>query len=137
MKQKITVEAEVNAPINKVWEMYTKPEHIVNWNHASDDWCSPHAENNLVPGGKFLYRMESKDGKYGFDFGGTYDEVIENELIRYTLGDAREVKVSLQRENESTKVTVEFDAETENSIERQKQGWQAILDNFKKYAERK
>jgi len=131
----ITVENTVNAPVSKVWEYWTKPEHITRWNNASDDWHTPRAENDLRVGGSFSARMEAKDGSMGFDFGGVYDEVRINELIEYTLGDNRKVKVSFKPEGNSTKVIESFDAESTNSVELQRGGWQAILDNFKKYVE--
>ena len=131
----ITVEATVNAPVEKVWDAWTKPEHITKWNNASDDWHTPHSENDLRAGGKFNSRMEAKDGSFGFDFWGIYDDVKPNELIAYTLGDGRKVKVVFAGDSGSTKITETFEPETTNPIEMQKGGWQAILDNFKKYTE--
>ncbi len=131
----ITVEATVQAPVEKVWSFYTSPEHIKKWNNASPDWHTPHAENDLRVGGKFLSRMEAKDGSFGFDFWGIYDEVKTNELIAYTLGDNRKARILFNSSGNSTLVTVTFEAETENTVELQKGGWQSILDNFKKYAE--
>ena len=136
-KIKITVKATVNSPVEKVWEMWTNPEHIVKWNNASDDWHTTKAENDLRTGGKFLSRMEAKDGSFGFDFEGIYDNVIPNKLIEYSLGDIRKVKVEFEDENGKTNITEIFDAETTNSVELQRTGWQAILDNFKKYTESK
>jgi uncharacterized protein YndB with AHSA1/START domain len=132
---KITVESTVNAPVEMVWKSWTGPDHIVKWNHASEDWHCPKAENDLNPGGSFNIRMEAIDGSFGFDFGGVYDQVKKNELIEYTLGNGRKVQVHFSVEGDKTKVIETFDAETENSIELQKGGWQAILDNFKKYTE--
>jgi len=134
-KVNITVEATVNAPVEKVWKFFTEPKHITKWNNASDDWHSPKSENDLRVGGKFLTRMEAKDGSFGFDFGGVYDDVKPNQLIAYTIGDGRKVKVSFTTEGKSTTVRETFEAETENSTEMQKNGWQAILNNFKKYTE--
>jgi len=134
-KTVITVESTVNAPVEKVWGYFTKPEHITKWNNASADWHTPSAKNDLRVGGNFLYRMEAKDGSFGFDFGGTYDEVKNGELIEYTIGDGRKVKVNFTGEGNKTKVTENFEAENMNSIELQKTGWQAILDNFKRYTE--
>ena len=134
-KTVITVETVVDAPKEKVWEYFTKPEHITKWNYASDDWCSPRAENDLRDGGNFVYRMEAKDGSFGFDFGGTYDAVKEHDSIEYTIGDGRKVSVNFAEENNATTVTSTFEAEKTHSIEQQQQGWQAILDNFKKYVE--
>ncbi len=131
----ITVETTVNAPVAKVWQCFTTPKHIIKWNNASDDWHTPRAENNLTTGGNFNYRMEAKDGSFGFDFGGTYDEVKTNELIAYTIGDGRKVRVTFSPSGSQTRVVETFEAETMNSIELQKNGWQAILDNFKKHVE--
>ena len=134
-KKVIKVENTVNAPVEKVWEYWTKPEHITNWNAASDDWHSPWAQNDLRVGGKFAARMEAKDGSFGFDFGGVYDEVRNNEYIEYTLGDDRKVKINFTPEGNKTKVVESFEAESTHSVELQQGGWQAILDNFKKYPE--
>ncbi len=131
----ITIQTAIDAPDQKVWEYWTKPEHIVQWNTPSDDWHTPRAENDLRPGGKFLSRMEAKDGSMGFDFGGVYDEVRDKEYIEYTLGDGRNVKVNFTPEGKKTNVGVKFEAETTNSVEMQRGGWQAILDNFRKYTE--
>jgi uncharacterized protein YndB with AHSA1/START domain len=131
----ITVENTIDAPNEKVWEYFTKPEHITKWNNASDDWFTPRAENDLRAGGNFVYRMEAKDGSFGFDFGGTYDEVKNNELIEYTIGDGRKVKINFSGDASKTKVTESFEAENMNSTELQKTGWQSILDNFKRYTE--
>lgn len=135
-KTPITIEAIIQAPLEKVWDVYTKPEYVVQWNHASDDWHSPKAENDLRVGGKFNYRMEAKDGSFGFDFGGTYAEVRPLEYIAYVMEDERKVATSFTKNGDETKVVVVFDAESENPIEMQRGGWQAILDNFKKCAER-
>ena len=134
-KKVITVAATVHAPVAKVWALWTAPEHIVNWNSASDDWHTPRAENDLRPGGTFLSRMEAKDGSFGFDFGGVYDEVKTHELIAYTLGDGRKVEVVFTSKGDSTEIISSFEAEETNPVEMQKGGWQAILNNFKKYAE--
>ena len=136
-KTVITVGSEINATVAKVWEYWTNPEHITNWNFASDDWHSPWAKNDLRVGGSFSARMEAKDGSFGSDFGGTYDAIKENEYIEYTLGDGRKVKVFFQSKGDSTMVTESFEAETTHSEEMQKTGWQAIMDNFKKYVESK
>lgn len=134
-KQTITIESTVNAPVEKVWEYWTSPDRITKWNYASDDWHSPSAENDLRKGGKFSARMEAKDGSFGFDFGGTYDEVKPLELIEYTIGDGRKVIIHFTGSDTATKVTETFEAEDTNPIEMQRGGWQAILDNFKKYTE--
>jgi uncharacterized protein YndB with AHSA1/START domain len=131
----ITVQNTVNAPVEKVWQFWNAPGHITKWNHASDDWHSPSAENDLRIGGKLSARMEAKDGSFGFDFWGIYDTVKENELIEYTLGDGRKVSVHFTGNGNTTKIVETFEAEGTNPIEMQKGGWQAILDNFKKYVE--
>ncbi|MCE9540538.1 MAG: SRPBCC family protein [Bacteroidetes bacterium] len=134
-KSLITVEVIVDAPIEMVWENWTNPTAITKWNNASDDWHTTKAENDLRIGGKFLSRMEAKDGTEGFDFIGVYDNVKTNELIEYTLEDDRKVKISFTSQNGKTKVVETFEAESENSLELQFGGWQSILDNFKKYTE--
>jgi uncharacterized protein YndB with AHSA1/START domain len=131
----ITVETTVNAPVEKVWKFWTGPEHITQWNNASDDWHTPSAKNDLRVGGQFTCRMEAKDGSMGFDFWGIYDEVKTNELIAYTMGDGRKANIIFTPQGNATKLVETFEAETENSIELQRGGWQAILDNFKKYTE--
>lgn len=132
---RITVEALVHAPIENVWRYWTEPEHITQWNAASDDWHSPRAENDVRVGGKFNARMEARDGSSGFDFGGTYTEVVPHERISYVMDDERKVEVLFQIEGDGVKVTETFDAEEQNSLEMQKNGWQAIMDRFKKYVE--
>lgn len=134
-RETITVQNTVNAPIEKVWKYWTMPEHITQWNSASDDWHTPRAENDLRTGGKFLARMEAKDGSFGFDFGGVYDDVRKHERIAYTIGDGRKVTVTFLPTGDKTTVTETFEAESTNPIEMQRGGWQAILDNFKKYTE--
>jgi uncharacterized protein YndB with AHSA1/START domain len=134
-KTLITVENTVKAPAEKVWKYWTAPEHITKWNNASDDWHTPHAENDIRVGGKFLVRMEAKDGSAGFDFGGVYNELKINELIVYTIGDGRKVTVRFTGKGNETNVVETFEAENIHSIDMQRGGWQAILDNFKKYVE--
>lgn len=134
-KTKITVSASINAPVKKVWELWTTPEDIKQWNSASEDWHTPKSENDLRVGGKFSSRMEAKDGSFGFDFGGVYDVVDTHKRIAYTLGDDRKVDVLFTSEGAVTKVDETFEAESVHSPEMQRAGWQAILDNFKKYAE--
>lgn len=134
-KTAITVKATINAPIEKVWAKWSSPEDIKQWCSASDDWHVPNAENDLQQGGKFSTRMEAKDGSFGFDFGGVYDQVKTNELISYTLGDGRKVKIVFSSNGDQTDVTETFDPENQNPPEMQQAGWQAILDNFKKYTE--
>lgn len=132
----ITVETLVNATVGIVWKYWTEPQHITKWNNASDDWHTPFAENDLRAGGKFLSRMEAKDGSFGFDFSGIYDEVKLNEIISYILGDGRKVKIIFIAQENKTKIIEIFESEDTNSIELQQKGWQAILDNFKRYSEK-
>ena len=132
---KITVDAIISANTKKVWEYYTIPEHITNWNFASDDWHCPKAENDLRVGGKLKSRMEAKDGSFGFDFEAIYDEIIDHKKIAFTMTNGRQAVTSFENQNGNTNVSTTFDAENENSVEMQKTGWQAILDNFKKYVE--
>lgn len=135
----ITVSATINAPVEKVWEYYNDPAHITKWAFAADDWEVPHAENDLRVGGKFVTTMAAKDKSVQFDFTGTYTQVKENELIEYTMvgDDQRKVSVKFEPEGELVKVTVTFDMEHENTREKQAEGWQAILNNFKKHVEEK
>ncbi len=131
----VTISAVINAPVDKVWKQWTTPADIMNWNNASPDWHTPRAENDLRIGGSFSSRMEAKDGSFGFDFGGVYDEVEIHKVIAYTLGDNRKVRVVFESNGSNTTVTETFDAENQNPVEMQRAGWQAILDNFKKYVE--
>ena len=131
----ITVKTLVKAPVKKVWKLWTTPGDIMNWNNASQDWHTPAAENDLRAGGKFNSRMEARDGSAGFDFSGVYDEVEKYRVIAYTMDDGRKVKVSFTGMGAETGIVEVFDAEAENSIELQRDGWQAILDNFRNYAE--
>jgi uncharacterized protein YndB with AHSA1/START domain len=132
---KITVETLVSAKPEKVWNCFTQAEHIVKWNFASDDWHCPKADNDLKVGGKFSSTMASKDGKMSFDFEGVYSEVSLHKHIAYGLADGRTVQVNFISEGTNTRVIETFDAETENPLDMQKAGWQAILDNFKKHVE--
>ena len=134
-KSIITVQATINAPVEKVWKFWTGPEHIVNWNNASDDWHTPRAENDLRAGGRFLSRMEARDGSSGFDFAGKYTTVEHYRQIEYVLDDGRNVQVIFIPRGNVTTVTEAFEAEQTNTTEMQEAGWQAILDNFKKYTE--
>jgi len=134
-KTMITIEALVAGPPEKVWRLYTDPEHITGWNFASDDWCCPSADNDLRVGGLYRARMEAKDGSFGFDFEATYDEVKEPELLSYTIADGRPVTTRFEATDGATKVTTTFEAEGQNPAEMQRAGWQAILNNFKRYAE--
>jgi uncharacterized protein YndB with AHSA1/START domain len=135
-KKTITVQTIIKASLEKVWNLWTTPEHVTKWNNVSDDWHTPRAENDLRVGEKFLYRMEARDGSSGFDFTGAYDEIKKNELIAYTMDDERKVKVTFRKNNDvETKVVETFEAENTNPLEMQRGGWQAMLDNFKKYVE--
>lgn len=134
-KTLITVQANIHVPLENAWQLWTKPEHIIHWNNASEDWCSPRAENDLKVGGKFLFRMEARDGSIGFDFEGIYENVKPNELIEYVMADGRKAKITFTGDGDETTIVESFDAENVNSIELQRGGWQAILNNFKKYAE--
>jgi uncharacterized protein YndB with AHSA1/START domain len=129
------VEATVGAPTDKVWEFWNEPEHIVNWTFAADDWCCPSASNDLRIGGTYSARMEAKDGSFGFDFEAVYDEVIPRKRIAYTMADGRQATTTFQPMENGTKITTVFDAENQNPVEMQREGWQAILENFKRYVE--
>jgi uncharacterized protein YndB with AHSA1/START domain len=131
----LTIESLIHAPVIKVWDYWTNPVHIMQWNFASDEWCCPAASNDLRAGGTFSSRMEAKDGSMGFDFYGVYDVVEEYKFIAYTMGDGRRVEVTFIPLGNDTHIISSFEAETENPIELQQGGWQAILDNFKKYSE--
>ena len=131
----LTVQVTVDAPVEKAWESFTNPDHIVKWNQASPDWHSPWSKNDLRVGGAFSTRMEAKDGSFGFEFGGIYDAVEINKYIEYTLGDGRKVTVTFSDEGSATKVVETFEAESTNPIEMQQGGWQAIMDSYKNYTE--
>lgn len=132
---KVKIEAAVSADSKKVWEYYTKPEHITKWNFAADDWHCPRAENDLRVGGKLSSRMEAKDGSFGFDFEAIYNEIVDQKKITYTIADGRKVTIHFEDRDSKTSISTIFDAENENPVEMQRAGWQAILDNFKKYVE--
>ncbi len=132
---KITVENTINADVKKVWDYWNQPKHITKWNFASNDWCCPKASNELRVGGKLSSRMEAKDGSFGFDFEGIYDEVVPQRKLRYSLEDGRSVTTHFEDLKGKTHVTTTFDSDAENPVEMQRGGWQAILDNFKKYSE--
>lgn len=134
--EQITVKNKVNAPAGKLWELWNKPEHIVQWNTASPEWHSPRADIDLRPGGRFIIRMEAKDGSFGFDFEGIYDEVIAPERLAYTLADGRKVLIIFRQQGAETEIEETFEAEDQNPIAMQREGWQAILNTFKAYAER-
>jgi uncharacterized protein YndB with AHSA1/START domain len=140
----ITITTRVLAPISTTWNCYTQPEYIIRWNFASPDWCCPRATSDLKVGGRFSSRMEARDDSMGFDFGGVYTDVEINKLIGYTMVDAdqepdensRKATVNFEAISDNqTKVTISFDPEMTNSLELQQNGWQSILDNFKKIAE--
>ena len=132
---RLTVSTLVNAPIEAVWQAYTTPEAITQWNFASDDWHCPSSSVDLRPGGSFSSRMESKDGQYGFDFAGEYTDVVPNERIGYKFGE-RTADITFNSTPEGVKVDVSFEPEETHSLEQQTDGWQAILNNFKAYCER-
>ena len=132
---KLYITANIALKKQIVWDLYTNPLHIINWNFASDDWCCPRASNEVKVGGKYVGRMEAKDGSFGFDFEAIYNEVVEGEYFVYTTPDNRVIKVAFQSMGDSTEVNIEFDAENQNALELQENGWQAILNNFKSYAE--
>jgi uncharacterized protein YndB with AHSA1/START domain len=136
MENEITVQTVVKAHIAEVWECWNKPEHIIGWAFASDDWEAPAAQNDLRVGGKFKTTMAAKDKSSSFDFTGTYTAVRENELIEYELDDDRQVRVEFTELPEGVRITESFEPENQNPEEMQRSGWQAILDNFKKYVER-
>jgi uncharacterized protein YndB with AHSA1/START domain len=132
----LSVHVTVNEPIEKVWKNFTHPEDIVHWYNASEDWHAPRATNDLRTGGKFLIRMEAKDGSFGFDFEGVYSEVVDYKLISYGLVDGRQVQIKfLELNRKTTEVLEVFDAENENPLEMQQTGWQNILNNFRRYCE--
>ncbi len=135
MATTIKISALVNAPIQKVWDCWTNPEHITKWNFAIDTWQCPTASNDLRVGGKYTARMEAKDGSFGFDFEAIYDVVSDEQELTYTMTDGRKATTIFESKDNATSVTTTFDAENENPIEMQQQGWQSILDNFKKYTE--
>lgn len=131
----VTVSTFVNLPIEIVWKLWVKPNHIKKWNNASPDWYTPFAKNDLKVGGKFLYRMEARDGSFGFDFEGIYEKIQTERQIHYVLLDGRKVIIDFEKEGSGVRVTETFEPEKEISTELQRDGWQAILDNFKRYAE--
>lgn len=134
-KQTVTVETVIKAPIEKIWKQWTEPTHITRWYNASDYWHAPYAENDLRVNGKFKTTMAAKDGSMSFDFEGVYTNIVQYKTIQYTLLDGRKVKITFTEQGDSTKVVEAFETENENPADMQRVGWQAILDNFKKYAE--
>ncbi len=135
MKNSITVKTTVNAPLKKVWDCWITPGHIKQWNNASPDWHTPAAQNDLREGGRFSFTMAAKDGSFSFDFGGTYHAVIVHQKIAYTMDDERKAEVLFTANGNNTDISETFEPESENSLEMQQAGWQAILDNFKRYTE--
>ena len=135
MSTRITISALVNKPVADVWNDWTDPKHIMQWNAASDDWHCPKATNDLRTGGKFSSTMAARDGSFSFDFEGVYDEVQPHKRIAYTMADGRTCEILFTAENGGTRVVEAFDAESQNPVEMQRGGWQAILDRFKTYAE--
>lgn len=134
-KTVITVSVVVNTPIEKVWNYFTTPAHIMQWNNASPDWHTPNAMNDFNVGKRFVYTMAAKDGSFSFDFGGVYTAIEAQKHFAYTMDDDRKAEVSFSSENNVTTVVEKFEAEAVNSIEMQEAGWQAILNNFKQYTE--
>ncbi|MBP6312921.1 MAG: SRPBCC family protein [Flavobacteriales bacterium] len=132
---RITISAFAAKPVAHVWKCWTDPAHITQWNAASDDWHCPKASNDLRTGGKFSSTMAARDGSSSFDFEGVYNDVQFHKRIAYTMGDGRTCEVLFVEENGGTRVTESFDAETENSVEMQRGGWQAILDRFRAHCE--
>ena len=136
--EKIQIDITILAPVEKVWNFFNEPKHVTQWNFAHESWQCPSSENDLRLGGKFKHRMEAKDGSFGFDFEGFYDEIIPYEKIKYHLEDGRNVEVIFEKLDENTtKVTEIFDPETQNPVEMQRDGWYSILDNFHKHVENK
>lgn len=132
---KINIQAQIASDQMNVWDAYTNPEHIVNWNFATNEWCCPSAQNDLQVGGKYLARMEAKDGSFGFDFDATYTQIDPGKSFTFVSPDERSITVEFQKTDGGTQVHIAFDPESENPIEIQRDGWQAILNNFKRYAE--
>lgn len=134
---KITIETVVKARLAKVWDVWNNPADIKQWNAAQDDWHTTQSAVDLRDGGTFMARMEAKDGSMGFDFEGTYTRVVPHKAIEYRMSDGREVKIDFVEQADGVLVQETFDAETENSPEVQREGWQSILDNFGRYVEAK
>ena len=133
----ITIQTTVNADIDSVWAAWTTPDDINQWNAASDDWHNPRSSKDLRPGGRFSYRMEARDGSFGFDFEGTFTQVVSQKLIEYVLGDDRSVTIRFEPTETGVQVVETFQAEDVNAAELQKQGWQSILNHFAAYVESK
>ena len=131
----ITVSTKINATVEKIWDYWSNPKHIANWTFATSDWHVPFVENDLQINGKFITRMEAKDGSFGFDFEGIYSNIIEYQFIEYHIIDGRKVSIQFIQNQDFVEIIESFDPENENTLELQQQGWQSILDNFKKYVE--
>lgn len=136
MSIQLKISADINAPVEKVWNCWTLPEHITQWNFADPSWRCPKATNDLKEGGKYFARMEAKDGSFGFDFEAVYDTVVKLKELSYTMGDGRKATTIFQDHGNTTTVSTTFDAESVNPPEMQQQGWQMILNNFKNYTEK-
>jgi len=132
---RITVETVVNAPLEKAWRFFSEPEHVTQWAFASDDWHAPYADNDLRTNGKFKTTMAAKDGSFSFDFEGVYTNVVPNKSFEYAMADGRTVNVAFSADGPKTKVTETFDPESQNSLDMQRAGWQAILENYRKHVE--
>ena len=132
----LTIQAILNKDLSTVWDTYTNPDHIIHWNFASPDWSCPYAKNDLTIGGQYLARMEAKDGSFGFDFEGIYDDVIPHQFLSFTLPDARKIRIFFQKKEEYlTEIKIYFDPENIHPHDFQVLGWQSILNNFKSYSE--
>jgi len=131
----ITVQANIQAPVEKVWKYFTNPLHIVNWNFAMSEWHCPSATNQLEVGGEFHYTMAARDNSMSFDFWGTYQKIEKEKNIEILLGDGRSMLVTFEMTDATTIITEKFEPENENPVEMQQTGWQMILDNFKSYVE--
>jgi uncharacterized protein YndB with AHSA1/START domain len=132
---RITVTSKIKLPVDKVWELWTMPHHIMHWNNASEDWQTTYVENDLAAGGKFLFCMEAKDGSSGFDFNGVYNSVLKNKFIAYNIEGGRNESIIFESRGDETEIMESFEPELTNAVELQRTGWQSILNNFKKYAE--
>lgn len=133
--ERITVQTRINAPLHIVWDLWINPDHVVNWNTASDDWHTTSAVNDFRVGGHFTYHMEAKNENKGFRYEGKYDHIVRNSSIEFTMPDGRRVHTTFREKDNMTEITETFDAESQNSAEMQREGWQAILDRFKYYVE--
>lgn len=136
MKEKITISVSIKGTVQDVWNKFNQGEHMIHWNFAADDWHCPKAETDLKTGGKLLVTMAAKDGSFAFDITAIYDEVIPNQKVSYTMEDGRTVKTTFEQQGDIVHLVETFEAESENSIDMQRTGWQMILDNFKKYCEK-